>query len=40
MSLSTDGIQPTMPLQPANNYGGGMGMWGGAGDIAGDGYSD
>lgn len=28
MSLSTDGIQPTMPLQPANNYGGGMGMWG------------
>ena len=28
MSLSTDGIQPTMPVQPANNYGGGMGMWG------------
>ena len=28
MSLTDGGIQPTMPVQPANNYGGGMGMWG------------
>ena len=28
MSLSDGGIQTTMPVAPANNYGGGMGMWG------------
>ena len=28
MSLSDGGIQPTMPVQPAGNYNGGMGMWG------------
>ena len=28
MSLTDGGIQTTMPVQPANNYGGGMGMWG------------
>lgn len=28
MSLSDGGIQPTMPVQPAGNYSGGMGMWG------------
>ncbi len=28
MSLSTDAPMMTMPVQPANNYGGGMGMWG------------
>ena len=28
MSLSDGGIQPTMPVQPASNYSGGMGMWG------------
>lgn len=29
MSLSSDsGTLMTMPVQPANNYGGGMGMWG------------
>lgn len=22
------GLVPTMPVQPANNYSGGMGMWG------------
>ena len=28
MSLSSDGTVMTMPVQPANNYNGGMGMWG------------
>ena len=28
MSLSDGGIQTTMPVAPANSYGGGMGMWG------------
>ena len=28
MSLSDGGIQTTMPVTPANSYGGGMGMWG------------
>ena len=28
MSLTDGGIQPTMPVAPANSYGGGMGMWG------------
>ena len=28
MSLTDGGIQPTMPVTPANGYGGGMGMWG------------
>ena len=27
MSLTDGGIQPTMPVQPANNYGGGMGKF-------------
>ena len=28
MSLTDGGIQPTMPVQPANNYGGGFGSFG------------
>lgn len=28
MSLSSDDTVMTMPVQPANNYNGGMGMWG------------
>ena len=28
MALSDGGIQTTMPVTPANNYGGGMGAWG------------
>ena len=28
MSLSSDGTVMTMPVQPANNYNGGIGMWG------------
>ena len=28
MSLSSDGTVMTMPVQPANNYNGGTGMWG------------
>lgn len=33
MSLSSDDTVMTMPVQPANNYNGGMGMWGAGLDL-------